>query len=218
MGKIFRNKNMIPFDRTAILDDRLSMSARGVFATLVASDDETFSDKFFHDNKAALNELIRCGYLNESFVNAVRSVDVYDTPQRKRRKRKGVDGYVMILQDALGVKWDTKFLCVHHIDHNHSNDDLHNLLLIPKRLHNKYHMLYNICADKCDYFLAKGLAPIESGVIDSIKALCDVRRDMERLDFMQHFIIQQRKEDANFNAAEYINRYYPEICNKYLKL
>lgn len=209
---------MIPFDRTAILDRRLSMSARGVFATLVASDDETFSDKFFNDNKAALNELISCGYLNESFVNSVRSIEVYNTPQRKRRKRRGDGGYVNILRNALGVTWDSKLLCVHHIDHNHSNNDLHNLLLIPKRLHNKYHMLYHICEDKCNNFLEKSLSPIESGIIDSVKALYDVRRDMERLSYMQYHIIQQRKEDVNFNAAEYINRYYPEICNKYFLL
>ena len=32
---------------------------------------------------------------------------------------------------------------VHHIDLNHSNDDIENLMLIPKELHHKYHKYMN---------------------------------------------------------------------------
>lgn len=32
---------------------------------------------------------------------------------------------------------------VHHIDLNHNNNDITNLMLLPKKLHNKYHFLLN---------------------------------------------------------------------------
>jgi hypothetical protein len=32
---------------------------------------------------------------------------------------------------------------IHHIDHNHENNEINNLLHIPKKLHLRYHMHYN---------------------------------------------------------------------------
>lgn len=37
---------------------------------------------------------------------------------------------------------------IHHIDFNRSNNDIDNLLLLPRNLHAKYHMCLSSCADK----------------------------------------------------------------------
>lgn len=34
---------------------------------------------------------------------------------------------------------------VHHIDLNHENDEIDNLLLLPKHVHNRYHFCLNAC-------------------------------------------------------------------------
>lgn len=41
--------------------------------------------------------------------------------------------------DALGDDFN-----VHHIDHNHYNDDITNLVLLPCDLHKEYHRLRNL--------------------------------------------------------------------------
>lgn len=33
---------------------------------------------------------------------------------------------------------------IHHIDGNHSNDEISNLLLLPRKLHSKYHILKSV--------------------------------------------------------------------------
>jgi hypothetical protein len=32
---------------------------------------------------------------------------------------------------------------IHHIDCDHNNNDINNLVMLPKKLHNEYHRLYN---------------------------------------------------------------------------
>lgn len=50
----------------------------------------------------------------------------------------GNNDYRWIYKDHYGVEfgWD---LVIHHIDYNHSNNDINNLLLLPKVLHSQYH-------------------------------------------------------------------------------
>lgn len=39
---------------------------------------------------------------------------------------------------------------VHHIDCNHENDSIENLMLLPKKLHRKYHMCLSACGPMND--------------------------------------------------------------------
>ena len=38
----------------------------------------------------------------------------------------------------------SKEFVIHHIDGNHSNDDIDNLMILPRALHSKYHVLKRI--------------------------------------------------------------------------
>lgn len=42
-----------------------------------------------------------------------------------------------------GIKFDKKYI-VHHIDENRGNNDISNLMVLPRGLHSKYHILKRI--------------------------------------------------------------------------
>lgn len=47
--------------------------------------------------------------------------------------------YRKIYADYYGIKWDSKLFEVHHIDRDRENNDINNLVLVPKKLHREYH-------------------------------------------------------------------------------
>lgn len=51
--------------------------------------------------------------------------------RKKFKKYYGVD---------FGCKYD-----IHHLDLNHNNNDISNLMILPRELHNKFHFLRNEC-------------------------------------------------------------------------
>ena len=55
---------------------------------------------------------------------------------------------------------------VHHIDLNHNNDDINNLMLLPKKLHNKYHLLMNSTNTMLDVFYKTFNAKIHGNAIN----------------------------------------------------
>ena len=49
-----------------------------------------------------------------------------------------------------GIKFGSDYV-IHHIDFDRKNNDISNLLLLPKELHAKYHLILNalsVCPDK----------------------------------------------------------------------
>lgn len=38
----------------------------------------------------------------------------------------------------------SKDYIIHHIDGNHGNDDISNLMILPRKLHSQYHVLKNV--------------------------------------------------------------------------
>lgn len=51
--------------------------------------------------------------------------------------------------DYYGIKWDSKLFEIHHIDRNRENNNLLNLVLLPKKLHKEYHRIISIIL--CDF-------------------------------------------------------------------
>ena len=68
--------------------------------------------------------------------------------------------YRKFYEKYLGVKLEN-YEAVHHIDFNRNNNDILNLVAMPKWLHNKYHMLYKIHIGK--YFIDISLNNPEFG-------------------------------------------------------
>ena len=61
-----------------------------------------------------------------------------------KRKSKGFDYKKFYSEKMHGLRWNKKHFHVHHIDLNHDNNDFDNLVLIPAKLHNKFHYLINM--------------------------------------------------------------------------
>ena len=57
------------------------------------------------------------------------------------RKRKHVD-YRQLYKEHYGIEFDQN-MAVHHIDFDRSNNNIDNLLLMPRSLHQKYHFAVN---------------------------------------------------------------------------
>lgn len=47
--------------------------------------------------------------------------------------------YIKIYKQHLNINWDAKKYQIHHIDGNRKNNDILNLVLLPKTLHQKLH-------------------------------------------------------------------------------
>lgn len=50
--------------------------------------------------------------------------------------------YRTYYKNYYGIDFDKNY-DIHHIDFNHNNNEISNLLLLPKELHSKYHLLIN---------------------------------------------------------------------------
>lgn len=66
---------------------------------------------------------------------------------------------------------------VHHIDFDRSNNDINNLLLLPKPLHAKYHKLYPYIQSIIDDRALKAVIDINNGTtyyFDEMKSFCEI--------------------------------------------
>ncbi len=57
--------------------------------------------------------------------------------------------YRKFYEEQLNIKIPKDF-DIHHIDYNHSNNDITNLVALPKDLHHKLHEYYNECVRSID--------------------------------------------------------------------
>lgn len=58
------------------------------------------------------------------------------------KKTENLKNYRLKYKRYYGIEFGKEF-DIHHIDFNHLNNDINNLLLLPKELHSKYHLLIN---------------------------------------------------------------------------
>lgn len=50
--------------------------------------------------------------------------------------------YRKYFKEYYGINFDETYE-IHHIDFNHNNNNIENLMLLPKELHNRYHTILN---------------------------------------------------------------------------
>lgn len=77
---------------------------------------------------------------------------------------KKVKDYRKYFKNYYGIDFSTKYE-IHHIDLDHNNNDIDNLMLLPKTLHSKYHMLLNSTPSMYDIFNKTFNAKIHSNVV-----------------------------------------------------
>lgn len=116
-----------------------------------------------------------------------------------------------------GLKWNSKIYDVHHIDLNHNNNDFNNLVLIPKRLHRKFHFLFN-GLKSCDFSKISNLhyqEPFELNWISNFYATKNEMVIMLRLkeELVNNAILIGESEDFD----KILSTYSFAIYSKYVK-
>lgn len=125
--------------------------------------------------------------------------------------------YHRILSEALGgMKWDTKNFVVHHINHNRDDNTLLNLVLIPKNLHKRYHLLIRLASSYSNDILKKETKYIPISHLNVMMRLIDCKNDMSLIHQEQCFAINSIQnlgysreilEIYNTNTRETIMKY-----------
>lgn len=73
---------------------------------------------------------------------------------------------------------------IHHIDLNHNNNDINNLMLLPKKLHQEYHRLLNEYSRyktrEIKFLISGNMVGIESYFINLLNELTDIIKECNK--------------------------------------
>jgi len=108
--------------------------------------------------------------------------------------------YRKFYEKELGIKIPKDF-DVHHLDYNRENNDLHNLVAIPKNLHKSFHLsLYNI------WKIDASLEPL--GVLQSGNAYFE-----NALELLNTYSEDRRKVSSWIDFRDFQRKILPNIHN-----
>lgn len=128
--------------------------------------------------------------------------------------------YRKIYADYYCVEWDSKLFEVHHIDRNRENNDVHNLVLLPKKLHREYHKI--ICVVENSYENINDVFNIgtqDSFYSEKMKRLFEIKSDMMAFWVIQNeasMLYSEELIEANYNIAVIIKKFLPTLYAKYI--
>jgi phosphoketolase len=114
---------------------------------------------------------------------------------------------------------------IHHKDHNHDNNDIDNLFLIPKKLHIQYHTIYNVVAGNL-YAIVNSSnshmydimthAETLRNLADRIDENCGVYSDMVSVSQLQWLMSSEVKLLKN-NEKDVMTSHMLKVTEKYLQ-
>ena len=200
-------------------DNRLSWQAKGLLAHAIALDG--IDNVLITDS--IMSELEKYGYLiveeNERgkpiyhfFDNPADSSEYLEMKRKSdKRKRKGAN-YKKILSDALGgVTWDSKEFVVHHINHDRGDNRESNLLILPRKMHQKYHMTLNHAKRFCENIAQYDIHHVSISDIDTIKKIIEIKVDMGKLYYQQQCVLHNPCINNKYCCAQLL----VEMSKKY---
>ena len=127
--------------------------------------------------------------------------------------------YKKIYKDNIHITWDTKIFHVHHIDRDRSNNKIHNLVLIPSKLHSAYHFFLGCIHPyykSIDDFFTVSEADVLS--CNNIKRFIDSKNDIFTFISLRDCLISgflKYKRDEDFSFI--VRTYFPELYQKYIE-
>lgn len=125
--------------------------------------------------------------------------------------------YKKIYADYYGIIWDSAEFEIHHIDRNRENNDIRNLVLLPKKLHKEYHRIISIIQN--DFENGADIFKITNyDIYHAIEyqKLFELKNEIANLYLFQ----SQIRMICNYlkinNYKDMVQRYYNGIYKKYL--
>lgn len=99
---------------------------------------------------------------------------------------------------------------VHHIDFNRSNNNIENLLLLPRNLHLRYHeILRKLGANKYDLSISLKLIPYQQKEGMDIYYMEELVKVLKEIDY---WVKQKSEADYWIGQEELIPEGYPMFC------
>lgn len=86
--------------------------------------------------------------------------------------------YRSIYKDYYKIEFDKSF-AVHHIDFDRNNNDIDNLLLLPRGLHSKYHSCLLGCANE-EHKISGIIGDLKKGKLTSLRNLSTSLVEIEK--------------------------------------
>lgn len=97
------------------------------------------------------------------------------------------ENYREIYKNYFNINFNDNY-DIHHIDFDHSNNNIDNLILLPKELHNKYHNLINMLGLKNTINFNINLMDGQDFHYRATKELCEI---MEEITFWKMIRIKK---------------------------
>lgn len=111
--------------------------------------------------------------------------------------------YRKIIKEYYNINLESNY-DVHHIDLNHNNNEISNLMIIPKKLHQKYHKYLNAINYNDNIFIKKFDAHIHSNIF---------KGDNYNLELINNFIPILIECNKWFDYKMYLDGKLPNIHN-----
>lgn len=121
--------------------------------------------------------------------------------------------YIKKFKDFYKTDWNSNKYEIHHIDKNRSNNDIDNLVLLPKKLHHQFHFFYQsmIADEKISDFLDISISPYSANAFEKFAS---IRKDVvgfyKLLDNLQYL------QGDNNDFEDCLRVFNKHLYNKYV--
>lgn len=126
--------------------------------------------------------------------------------------------YKRVYANYYCIKWDSAEFEIHHIDRNRENNDVHNLVLLPKKLHKEYHRIVSIIQN--DFFNGADILNVTSFDIyhaNEYQELFELKFEIANLYLFQSQLKIISNNLGMFDFKEILKKYFGGIYEKYCK-
>ena len=125
--------------------------------------------------------------------------------EQKENKERIIENknYRELFKEYYHIEFSSNY-DIHHIDLNHNNNDIDNLMILPKKLHQQYHNLLNSINYEEDIFLKKFSARINGNSVNS---------NNYNISMIEEFIPVFQKCNMWFDYKMYLDGILPNIHN-----
>ena len=128
--------------------------------------------------------------------------------------------YRKLYEKYYHIGWDRKKYEIHHKDRNRENNEINNLVLLPKKLHKEYHRLISIV--QYDFERFEDFLNINSYDIYHAKEyqqLSEIKFEIANIYIMQSqykLLYELSNKEGLLNIEDIFKKYYADVYKKYV--